>query len=121
MYTPRPICCCAQPAPQEERPAFAYTAEYKPIAGSSSYMSPMIFTEDGFYAVSSEKVGTEVPEGAEFRYVRLTDTGNNGNYSSWPGADIDAVSGLNAKAVMSDWFKDEKEDLPPHHPRDPRR
>ena len=55
----------------------------------------------------------KVPEGAEFRYVRLTDTGNNGNYSSWPGADIDAVSGLNAKAVMSDWFKDEKKDLPP--------
>jgi len=57
----------------------------------------------------------KVPEGAQFRYVRLTDTGNNGNYSRWPGADIDAVSGLNSKAVMSDWYKEEQE----NHPDDP--
>ncbi len=49
----------------------------------------------------------KVPEGARFRYVRLTDTGTNGNSSRWPGADIDAVSGLNTKAVTSNWAEDE--------------
>ncbi|MBR4545677.1 MAG: hypothetical protein IKO14_06890 [Oscillibacter sp.] len=35
------------------------------------------------------------PEGASFRYVRLTDAGNS-NGGAWPGADIDAVCALNA-------------------------
>ena len=35
----------------------------------------------------------KVPEGSSFKYVRLTDTGNNPN-GDWPGADIDAVCGL---------------------------
>lgn len=35
------------------------------------------------------------PEGASFRYVRLTDAGKN-NSGAWPGADIDAVCALNA-------------------------
>ena len=38
------------------------------------------------------------PEGASFRYVRLTDAGKN-NSGSWPGADIDAVCALNAFAA----------------------
>ncbi len=49
----------------------------------------------------------KVPEGSRFRYVRLTDTGDNGNTSRWPGADIDAVSGLNTKAAASEWAETE--------------
>ena len=48
----------------------------------------------------------KVPEGSRFRYVRLTDL-EAYPYSGWPGADIDAVSGLNIKAVTSDWSQDE--------------
>lgn len=48
----------------------------------------------------------KVPEGSRFRYVRLTDLKEN-PYGRWPGADIDAVSGLNIKALTSDWSKDE--------------
>lgn len=36
----------------------------------------------------------KVPEGDVFKYVRLTDTGENGG-GTWPGADVDAVCGLN--------------------------
>ena len=54
----------------------------------------------------------KVPEGGKFRYVRLTDL-KTSIYSSWPGADIDAVSGLNSKAVTSDWadFEINDEDI----------
>ena len=51
----------------------------------------------------------KVPDGARFRYVRLTDLKKH-VYSSWPGADIDAVSGLNITAITSPWAEDE---LPP--------
>ena len=43
----------------------------------------------------------KVPAGSGFRYVRLTDTGNNDYDGSWPGADIDAVCGLHTHAVES--------------------
>lgn len=49
----------------------------------------------------------KVPEGSSFQYVRLTDTGNNG-IGDWPGADIDAVCGLNTKPVP---FTSSKETL----------
>ena len=42
----------------------------------------------------------KVPEGSSFKYVRLTDTGNNPN-GSWPGADIDAVCGLHTSTKAS--------------------
>ena len=42
----------------------------------------------------------KVPTNSGFRYVRLTDTGNN-PAGSWPGADIDAVCGLHTRAVES--------------------
>lgn len=41
----------------------------------------------------------KIPVGASFRYVRLTDTGDNGNSGGWPGADIDTVCGLNTKPI----------------------
>ncbi len=64
----------------------------------------------------------KVPENSKFRYVRLTDQ-KTSIYSSWPGADIDAVSGLNSKAVTSDWADNEmeeadKEDLIPDSLKD---
>ena len=40
----------------------------------------------------------KVPANSGFRYVRLTDTGNNA-YGGWPGADIDAVCGLHTRPV----------------------
>ena len=43
----------------------------------------------------------KVPAGSGFRYVRLTDTGNNAYNGNWPGADIDAVCGLHTRAVES--------------------
>ena len=52
----------------------------------------------------------KVPEGSQFHYIRLTDTGNNiydKNYKNLYGADIDAVSGLNVKAITSAWAKPE--------------
>ena len=51
-----------------EHGEFVYTADYKTVKGSSSYMNPQVFTEDGFYVTTSEKVGTNVPEGATIEY-----------------------------------------------------
>ncbi len=48
----------------------------------------------------------KVPAGARFRYVRLTDLKKSSN-GAWPGADIDAVSGLNTKAISSSWAETE--------------
>ena len=42
----------------------------------------------------------KVPENSGFRYVRLTDTGEN-PAGGWPGTDIDAVCGLHTRAVES--------------------
>ncbi len=50
----------------------------------------------------------KVPEGSSFRYVRLTDQKTSIN-SRWPGADIDAVSGLNVKVITSPWAEPEIE------------
>lgn len=48
----------------------------------------------------------KVPAGARFSYVRLTDLKKYPN-SRWPGADIDAVSGLNVKPHTSGWAETE--------------
>ena len=58
-----------EPKPEEtETPEYVYTAAYKTIDGANSFMSPQVFTEDGFYVTSHEKVGTAVPEGATIEY-----------------------------------------------------
>jgi len=51
----------------------------------------------------------KVPEGQSFRYVRLTDMKEypSGDY---PGAEIDAIAGLNVKPVSSTWAEPEIED-----------
>ncbi len=48
----------------------------------------------------------KVPEGGRFRYVRLTDL-KESIHTGWPGADLDAISGLNVKAITSDWASPE--------------
>lgn len=50
----------------------------------------------------------KVPEGKSFRYLRLTDMKEytSGNY---PGAEIDAIAGLNVKPVTSVWAEPEIE------------
>lgn len=48
----------------------------------------------------------KVPEDTRFRYVRLTDLKKYPG-GDWPGADIDAVAGLNIKPVTSDWAQSE--------------
>lgn len=48
----------------------------------------------------------KVPEGSVFRYVRLTDMGEYPS-GTWPGADIDAIAGLNVKPVTSSWAESE--------------
>jgi len=51
----------------------------------------------------------KVPADGKYKYVRITDI--EGQSSSWPGADIDAVAGLNAKvpASGSEWANEELE------------
>ncbi|MCR4624726.1 MAG: fibronectin type III domain-containing protein [Lachnospiraceae bacterium] len=46
----------------------------------------------------------KVPEGTGFNYVRLTDTGANPN-GDWPGADIDAVCGINTTTKKTTTLK----------------
>lgn len=48
----------------------------------------------------------KVPEGGAFRYVRLTDLKESPS-GTWPGADIDAIAGLNVKPVTSQWAENE--------------
>lgn len=48
----------------------------------------------------------KVPEGSRFRYVRLTDQKESLS-GRWPGADIDAVAGLNVKPISSGWAQSE--------------
>ena len=57
-------------------------------------------------ATAGVDLAGKVPENSKFRYVRLTDL-KTSIHTAWPGADIDAVSGLNSKAVTSDWADSE--------------
>ena len=54
---------------QEQHPEFAYVAEYKTILKDqdNSY-SPRVYTDDGFYAISWEKISSEIPEGVTPEY-----------------------------------------------------
>ena len=47
-------------------------------------------------------INGKIPEGSAFRYVRLTDLKESPS-GKWPGADIDAIAGLNVKPISSSW------------------
>ena len=47
-------------------------------------------------SLSGVDMAGKVPEGARYHYVRLTDLGTDAN-REWPGADVNAVAGLNVK------------------------
>lgn len=47
-------------------------------------------------------INGKTPAGGAFRYVRLTDLKESPS-GTWPGADIDAVAGLNVRPVSSGW------------------
>lgn len=54
----------ATPAPE-----FVYASEFTDfLTDQESYISPSVFTEDGFYATSYEKVGENIPEGVTPEY-----------------------------------------------------
>lgn len=61
---------------------------------------------DAAGATAGVDLNGKVPEGSRFRYVRLTDL-RASTSGGWPGADIDAVSGLNIRAISSNWSEDE--------------
>ncbi len=53
----------------ENTPEFAYVAEYKTLTkDQDSYLSPRVYTEDGFYSTSWEKIGDNTPEGVTPEY-----------------------------------------------------
>ena len=72
------LCACGSSAkpeevqqPQEtETPVMVYAAEYHSVKyeGQRNYMEPLLFTGEGYYVGMSEKVGEEIPEGAELEY-----------------------------------------------------
>lgn len=54
---------------KEETPEFVYTAEFTELGGEGrNSLVPSVYTDDGFYASSYEKVGENIPEGAVVQY-----------------------------------------------------
>lgn len=52
-----------------DHPDFVYTAEYKDFLDETeNSLSPRIFTDDGYYSISWEKIGENIPEGVTPRY-----------------------------------------------------
>lgn len=47
---------------------YVYAAEFITLDKSTRFLQPKIYTDDGFYAISSEKVGEKIPEGAVLEY-----------------------------------------------------
>jgi len=67
--------CGTQAEEEKEKPeevedtGFVYVSEFNSLKDSSAtYMQPLFFTGEGYYASSSVKVGEEVPEGAVIEY-----------------------------------------------------
>ena len=53
----------------EEHPEFAYTAVFDKIASDQDVsLYPRVYTEDGFYSTSYEKIGNNTPEGVTPEY-----------------------------------------------------
>lgn len=47
---------------------YVYQAQFSELGGGDSRLSPLAFTDDGFYAYSSEKVGENNPDGLKPEY-----------------------------------------------------
>ena len=75
----------------------------------SSDLKNWIYVGDVDGSLSGVDLNGKVPTDGKYKYVRITDI--EGQSSSWPGADIDAVAGLNAKvpASGSTWANEELE------------
>ena len=66
---------------QEETPEFVYSAEYTTLSeGTDRYMNPQVFTEDGMYISTWEKVGKNIPEGEVEQYEGQYDVYENRLY-----------------------------------------
>lgn len=66
---------------QEESPEFVYSAEYTTLSeGTDRHMNPQIFTEDGMYVSTWEKVGKDIPEGEVEQYEGQYDVYENRLY-----------------------------------------
>ncbi|MBQ6835852.1 MAG: S-layer homology domain-containing protein [Clostridia bacterium] len=75
----------------------------------SSDLKNWIYVGDADGSLCGVDMNGKVPADGKYKYVRITDI--EGQSSSWPGADIDAVAGLNAKvpASGSEWANAELE------------
>lgn len=71
------LTACGSSAASEETKApaaetadeYVYAAEFKTLSEKNEmYFRPSIYTDDGFYATCSEKVGENIPEGAVLEY-----------------------------------------------------
>ena len=67
-----------------------------------------IYVGDADGSISGVDMHGKVPADGKYRYVRLTD--RDGIKSAWPGADIDAVAGINVTPyIFSGWAEAEIE------------
>ncbi len=73
----------------------------------STDLAEWIFVGECDGSLSGIDMNGKVPADGKYKYVRITDLQGTG--SGWPGADIDAVAGLNAKvpASGSEWANEE--------------
>lgn len=67
------LAACGSPKETKDTSAateeYVYAPEFTTISEKqNNYLIPKIYTDDGFYATSYEKVGTEIPEGAVLEY-----------------------------------------------------
>ena len=54
----------------QETPEFAYVSKFKSldVADDSTSFNPQVYTDDGIYVISYEKIGEEIPEGVTPEY-----------------------------------------------------
>ncbi len=79
----------------EVKPEFAYVSEFSPlVTGVKTYISPRVYTDDGFYATSWEKTGQmEIPEGVVPEYEGQYDIYKSFIYFISNNGSMDKLSG----------------------------
>lgn len=67
---------------EQDTPEFVYTAEYKKLSQNDNTrgMTPRVYTSEGFYAETTEKVGENIPEGVTPEYEGQYDVYENRLY-----------------------------------------